>query len=137
MRASTWVPFRLFRGHITRGANYSASAGVDHRFGQGFGVCNRIRRAGQLGEAKIEQLNVTVASDHDVLRLDVAMNDAGFMSCDEGAGGLDGNVQNLIEKQRAVADKLAESVAVDKFCRDETGAAGCANFMNCQDMWMV
>ncbi len=112
--------FRLFRRHVTCGAYHSAGAGVDHCFSRRLGVGNRNRRAGQLGEAKIEQLDVAVAPDHDVLGLDVAMDDAGFMSCDEGAGGLDGNVQNLIEKQRAVADALAESVAVDKFSRDET-----------------
>ena len=34
---------------------------------------------GQLGDPKVEHLHITVGAQHDVLRLDIAMDDAGLV----------------------------------------------------------
>jgi hypothetical protein len=44
----------------------------------------RIPHFGEFGEAKVEDFDVAIAPHHDILRLDVAVNDPGFVRGDEG-----------------------------------------------------
>ena len=52
----------------------------------------------QLGQAKVEHLRIAVRSQHDVLGLDVAMNDSGSVRGAERAGDLNRRLDNLIER---------------------------------------
>src|SRR6266511_2599804 len=84
----------LFRRHVIGGSHHGAGASVDHCFSWRLGVSSRTLWLGQLGEAKTEKLNVAVAPDHDVLGVDVAMDDARGMRGCKRAADLNRDLEN-------------------------------------------
>src|SRR5262249_11817928 len=100
------VGTRLFGRHVTNCSQYRPQVGLSerHRF------CLVLRRPesfrgcegwfgeggfGNLCNAKIEHLHVAVRSEHDVLRLDVAMDNTSVMGGNKRTGHLDGDVNSL------------------------------------------
>ena len=65
-------------------------------------------------QAEVEDLHLTGRCEHDVFRLDIAMNDAVLMSGHEGLGALQGDIEELLQSER-VAQTLAQSFARDVF----------------------
>jgi hypothetical protein len=75
---------RLFRRHILSGAEHHACLRVRLECrGCARVVSLRVRQR-QFRNAEIEHFDLPVPPHHDVLRLDVAMNDAGVVSGGEG-----------------------------------------------------
>jgi hypothetical protein len=70
---------------------------VDREAGELF--ADQSQWLGQLGETKIQNLNVAVATNHDVFRFDIAMDNSCGMRRGECAGGLNGDIQNLCQLQ--------------------------------------
>jgi hypothetical protein len=62
--------FQLFRGHIRQGP------GEGLRAGEGQGLVHRPRRAEELCQPEIEQLDQTFGRDHDVPWLEIAVDQA-------------------------------------------------------------
>src|ERR1051325_11140025 len=58
---------------------------------------------GELGEPKVKHLHVAVMPDHYVFRLDVAMDDAGFVCGGKGVGNFNRNIQRVAELHPALA----------------------------------
>ena len=63
--------------------------------GAGRAVLERRLRLGELGQAEVEHLHVAVGPQHDVFRLDVAVDDAGVVRGGERAGDADGDVEHF------------------------------------------
>ena len=77
--------FGLLRRHVADRAENAAFLGFgSHGTGE-LGVAG-IVKIGELGQAKIEQLDLAVVGDHDVARLEIAMNDSGRVRPRETVG---------------------------------------------------
>src|SRR5438132_13926679 len=51
------------------------------------------RSLDEFGNTKVEDLDQTIGPQHHILRLDVAMNDSGFVGSLEGARNLDADIE--------------------------------------------
>src|SRR5579864_3534116 len=93
------------RGHVSGGAGEGGEA---IHSGTAIG-------AGQMAsEAEVEHFDLAGGGKHDVFRLDIAVNDAVFVSGDEGLGALHGNFEELLEGER-LAEALAQGLTLDIF----------------------
>ena len=73
----------------------------------------------QLGQAEVEELGVAVPGDHDVVGLDVAVEDARVVGLGQALGDLEGDLDRAQEIELAVGDEPADGPAVDVFHGDE------------------
>src|ERR687892_2098479 len=87
---------RLLWRHVVRGSQYDAVTRVDEV------LCGRERVslsglafASEFSETKVENFNAAVAAQHDVVRLDVAMDDPDAVGRSESARDLDANVDGV------------------------------------------
>ena len=69
-------------------------------------------------EPEVEHLHVAVGADHDVFRLDVAVDDAGGVRRGERAGHLPPDVDRRRERLRAL-DERPQRPPVDELLHDE------------------
>ena len=86
LRWSTRVAARLLRRHVRRRAKHHARIRPWH-----VKTCGWRLRGGvldELGEAEIDNLGVTVLGDHDVGRLQIAVDDALLVSTGQALGDL-------------------------------------------------
>ena len=83
----------LFGRHVLHCAHHQAGGNV-HVLGS-----SRLRRRlllfGEFGQTKIQHLYVAVVAQHDVFRLDVAMDDSCFVRSCQSAGDLDCDIECL------------------------------------------
>jgi hypothetical protein len=93
--------------------------------------------AGNFGEAEIQNFGVAALGDENVGGLDVAMNDAFAVGGVERVGNLDGEIEQVVQFHRAAGDGVLQSLAVEKFHRDEGFAVRFANIVNRADVGMV
>ena len=111
-------PARLFRGHVGNGADDGACARLDRRRNRRLRIRGRTRTPRERGDAEVEHLHVAVGPQHQVVGLDVAMDDRRGMRGRERRCRLDGDVEDLAQRQRAARDPLAQRLALDEL-RDE------------------
>src|SRR6476620_6245380 len=108
---------RLLRRHVTGSSQYRSTAGVSE--GGRFRPVRRnpwhaeaLRRRlseggfGKFRNPKVENLCVSVRSKHDVFRLDIAVDNAGFVRREECTRHLDGDIDNLTELDRSAPQTL-------------------------------
>src|SRR6201988_2788564 len=92
----------------------------------------------QFCESEVEDLHVAFGPDHDVLRFDIAMNDAGFVCGGECIGNLDRDVEHVAEFHRLASDALSQGHALDVFHRDKwTAVVSFTNLMDHADIRMT
>jgi hypothetical protein len=106
---------RLLRRHVTNGSQDRAQIGLKQQ--QRF-VCRYRRRHflfGQLCNPEVEHFHVSVRPEHDVLRLDVAMDNAGFVSGGERACHLDRNIDGFANLHSPAQQTLPQGLAFDQF----------------------
>ena len=106
--------FRLLRRHVGGRAHDNARLGrhrADGRFGR--------RQLDQFREPEVEHLRASVAGDHDVGRLDVAMDDAAAVGDRKRAGDLHRVIQCRGNRDRPLGEQPIERRAVDQLHRDE------------------
>src|SRR5205814_6438322 len=85
------------------------------------GVAVRRRRPRpRLGQAEVEQLYHAVARDEDVLRLEVAMDDAARVRRREAVGDGRADLDGPPPRQRAALQEAAQRVALEQL-RDDVG----------------
>ena len=85
------------------------------------GVAVRRRRPRpRLGQAEVEQLHHAVARDEDVLRLEVAMDDAARVRRREAVGDGRADLDGPPPRQRAALEEAAQRVALEQL-RDDVG----------------
>ena len=88
----------------------------------------RLRQAvvgGRVGEPEVHHadpdVSALLAGDHDVLGLDVAVNDAAGVAVLERLGGLDRDVEHFSQAQRAVPEHVSQARAHDERHHEEVG----------------
>ena len=127
----------LFWRHVPDRAHHDA--------GRGDGLLRRGVRAGrvafQLGQAEVQNLDAVVMGDENVLRLQVAMDDAFFVRRGQTAGDLNRVVDRLARGDRTVCHPGAKLVAFDELGDDighprAVGRTG-ADVVDDQDVRMV
>src|SRR6266478_10099346 len=87
-------------------------------------------RLNELCQPKVENLRVVIARNHDVLRLEVAMDDAGRMRLPQSFRDLIQILQKLGEWHSALMDLLAQRFTVDVLHRDEVRPVVLADFVD-------
>ena len=70
---------------------------------------------GKLCNPKVEHFHVAVRPEHDVLRLDVAMDNACFVGGDERTGHLDRDVNSFTDLDSPAHQMLTQRLAFDQF----------------------
>ena len=88
-------------------------------------------------KAEIENLGVSTFGDENVCRLDVAMDDAFRVRSVKAVGNLDGELEQLIDRQQMRPNQLTERPAFDELHRDERVALVLSYFINCADVRVV
>ena len=75
--------------------------------------------ASEFGETEVENFHDAIAAKHDVVGLDVAMDDADAVSGAKGTGDLNSDVDRFARLERRCPYSLAQCFAVDEFGCDE------------------
>jgi hypothetical protein len=114
----------LLGGHVPHGAEDHSRAGVDAlgegaRGAHGLGVQAGV---GELGQAEVEQLHHPVAGQEDVLRLEVAVDDAPLVGGGEAVRDLGRQLDRLAHGQGAPLQTRPQRLALQKL-GDEEGLA--------------
>ena len=91
----------------------------------------------QLCQTEIEDLRLATIGDKDISRLDVAVKDVFAVRGIERIGELDGQIKQLIHRQRLTADLLIKGHAFQKLHRNEVLAFELVNLINGADIGMV
>src|SRR5262245_11317448 len=118
-----------------RGAHHYADRGIDHVLS----LRHQIRVRGWLVarefcETEIEHFHDAVAAQHDVVGLDVAMDDADGVSRAECTGDLNGYVDGLDWFERCEPDAVAQSFTVDVFGGDKVFGIDLVDLVNRDDV---
>jgi hypothetical protein len=114
VRASSCLSERLLRRHVVdRAENHPLLR--DERGGIG---ARRRLHPDALGDAEIEHLHARAADD-DVVRLDVAMDDAMLVRFGESIGDAASDAADIRLRQRAARDEGRERLAFDELHHDE------------------
>jgi hypothetical protein len=116
--------FDLLGAHVQRRAH--GDAHFRERLGVG---------AVDAGEAEVGDLHLAAGAEHDVLGLDVAMDDARFGGFAEGGDDLAEHVEHDAGLERVLAfEHFAQVLAADVLLGDEVDAAGAADFVDLDDV---
>ena len=91
----------------------------------------------QLRETEVEDLHEAVLRDHDVLGLQVAVDDAGLVRLREAARDLHREIERLLDGQRSAVDEVAQRPAVDELHREIRRGTGLADFEDRDDVRMI
>src|SRR6266567_4338978 len=100
-------------------------------------VVRRSLLLGQLGNPEVEHLYVSVRSQHDVLRFDVAVHDTGIMRGSQRRSYLHGNFQCPMRTHSPGHEGGAKSDAFDELRRNELHLSLRADLINSQNVWMI
>jgi hypothetical protein len=90
----------------------------------------------ELGQPEIEELGVAVAGDHDVIRLDVPVDDVCFMCLGQTFGDLEANLHSSLEVELFLGDQSTDGAAFNEFHGDEHLAVGFVDVIDLGDGWM-
>ena len=125
LRGVERLPSRLLGAHVMdRAHDRSGERGrgghrqsPSEKIGRSAGWC----RPGveELGQAEIQELGVAVPGDHDVVRLDIAVEDARLVGFGQAFGDLESDVHRTEQIELAVGDEPRNGPAVDVFHGDE------------------
>ena len=147
---------RLFRRHITHSPEYRAQIGLSqcHRFRplrpparedirSSPWRAEAVRRwlgeggFGKLCNPEIEHLHIAVGTQHDILRFDVAMDNAGAVCGAKRARDLRGDIQCLLKRNGTLRHSLTQGGALDELGRDVMSGIGLSDLVNGDDIGMV
>src|SRR5437899_6285325 len=93
-------------------------------------------RLDQFCQAEIQDLRVSIARDHDVVRLEVAMHNTGSMSFGQAFGHMLQIAQELSQISLP-ADAFAQRLTIDKLHRDEVLSVKFIDLINVSDVRMI
>jgi hypothetical protein len=91
----------------------------------------------QLGDAEVDDFGEPVSGHHDVLGLEIAMDDAGGVRLGQALCDLPGQMDRAAQRDRALLQHLADRAAIDPFHRDKGRATLAADVMDREDVRMV
>ena len=103
------------------------------------GSKRRVRqaRSGQLGEAEVEDLYVTIAGDEEILRFQIAMDDVPLVRGGEPASDLRRVIERLARRYRTLPNPRAQRFAFEQLRNDVVESAFVADVVDGQDVRMV
>ncbi len=99
------------------------------RFGQS--------RFDQFCQTEIQNLRMAIARDHDVVGLQIAVDDPGSMSFCQSFGRVLQKSQKLSQFRMFTMNLLAQRLAIDELHRDEVRAIGFTNLVDVRDVRMI
>lgn len=111
----------LFGRHVSWRPHHHACFRVP---GRRLGSGGRVGRVGLLREAEVEYLDATLACDHYIGGLQVAMHDAFFMRGGERASKRSGNLDDSLDGKAAFRNEPIERPALDQLHREKVNAVG-------------
>src|SRR5262249_48538562 len=120
---------RLFWRHVAGRAEHDPGFGLRQT---GRSVVRLLFRFG--GKTEVEQLYLPVTADKDVVRLEVAMDDAAVVRGGESASDLHRVVERCRERKRRRPDPRPERFSVEKFDGDLRNAVVAANVVDGEDV---
>src|SRR5262249_1981413 len=100
-----------------------------------FGAAGQV--SGELRKAEIEHLYVAVGPAHDVLGLDVTVDEATRVSGGKRRRNLQRDIDRVEGRQGAATELLPDGFAFDELRHDEGSAIEIAEIMNDEDVRMV
>src|SRR5262249_20501453 len=123
--------------HVTNSSQHRPQIGFNQK--QGFVSRCRYRNFlfREFCNSKVEHLHISVRPEHDVLRLDVAMNNSRLVSGGERTRDLDSDVDSFTQLYRSAGQTLTQRLAFDQFAGDIMNRAILADLVNGQDVWMI
>src|SRR5947199_6557630 len=92
---------------------------------------------GKLCYPKVEHFHVSVWPKHDVLRLNVTVDNSRLMSSVERTRHLDGDVNSFTQLHSLALQTLTQRLAFDQFTGDVMSRVILADLVNRQDVWMI
>ena len=92
---------------------------------------------GQLGNPEVEHFYVSVRSQHDVRRFDVAVHDTGIMCGSQRRSHLHGNFHRVMRTYSPGREGVAQGDAFDEFRRDELHVSLRADLINRENVRMI
>jgi hypothetical protein len=111
----------LLGRHVAHGAQDRAGGGLV--LGRLQGRVGAAAKTRLLHEAEIEQLHASLARDEDVLRFQVAVDDAFLVGCGQPLGHLHGELDRLACGKRAVLEPLAQRLPFEELHDGVRGGA--------------
>ena len=118
-------PPGLLGSHVARRAEDLAGAGMAGVVIEAF------------GEAEVGDLGSAVGGEHDVGRLEVAMNDAAFMGGVHGACERFDQLGGVPGRKGSVGELLGQAAARDEFHREKRPAVDLADFEDLHDIGVL
>ena len=124
----------LLRRRVSGGADEHADARlVGDQLGRRLAVG---RAQDELGQAEVEHFGVAVGRDHDVVRLEVAVDDAGLVRAGQGVADLDQDVEHRAEVAVA-GDAVAQGFPGHEFHGDVVALLVAPELVDVEDVRMV
>src|SRR5215216_4829320 len=118
--------------HILQGARCGAESGLNPR--RGFIRRTVGWRLEPLSDTEIQNLCVTVCLDHDVLRLDIAMNDACCVCDAQSSRYLRCESHCCAPSKRPLRKLMTQGLSFDEFSDNEVKLTVLADFINRDDV---
>jgi hypothetical protein len=91
----------------------------------------------ELGDPEIEHLGPAIGRDHDVARLQVAVDDAALVRGGDGFGNRNGQPEELLKGQPARTSQAGQGLPLDELHRQEVHAAGFLDRVDRDDVGVV
>ena len=93
-----------------------------------------VSSATQFRQAEVEHLHGAVVADHDVGRLQIAMDDAARVRGRQRVGDGNGDAQHLAQAHAVARDERIEALAAHVLHHDEVDAVGRLDLVNRDDV---
>src|ERR1700683_797374 len=147
LAGSGFVENRAEGGDVTAGIGLLAAELFGVHVGQGAGGVDEIvGGAGEIdfigakesGQAEVEDFHIAIfGGEHDVGRLEIAMNDASVGGFGERGGDLKADGEGFVLRERAGGKCGGESVAANEFHDQESGAVDSIKIVNVGDVAVI
>ncbi len=120
------LPAHLLRRHICGSPHHLARVGAQP-----------IHAFGQFGDTEVEDLQSALHGDEQVLRLEVAVDDALGVGRSKPRGELQSQIQCLDGCERTARQCLAQCLPLEQFSDDVRLATVLADVVHNNDVWMI
>src|SRR5580692_8889575 len=125
----------LLRRHVLHGSDYDARLRLPRGERARFVLLSHGRR--NLRQAEVEDFDESIARDHQVLRLHIAVRDARFVRFGQSFGNLRRDFDCLSYGERAGNEQLAQRLALDQFHREVVSGTVFREFVDGDDIGVI
>ena len=104
---------------------------------QGRAGLGELAALADLRQTEVHHLDLALGGQHQVGALDIAVDDALFVRGFQALCRLSGEVERLLQRQRALAELFLDAVAFDELHRDEGLSIGFVDFVYGADVGVI